>query len=322
MRTSRIAQALLDLMLRVPAAPGRPLARVALDGLRALRRVVIALFGDPGVTYDLDGTTLLLPLSHELPLIRRRLPDYSRNLARIAAALAAKHPGMTMVDIGANVGDTVAIVRRLARFPILCIDGDPVFYALLVENTRALDDVRLANAYIGESSTTLHATAGRQGGTGGMTADPAGTATIKTRSLASVLADDPAFRAPTLVKIDTDGFDTRIVKGAIDFLAATRPVLFMEYDPHLFAANDPDGFSVFAQLREAGYSDALFFENTGPFLMRVRLDDTETLEDLHAHYSGRGGREYCDVCVFPPAEADVMQVVRHQELRAAAARGR
>lgn len=322
MRTSRIAQTLLDLMLRLPAGPGRPFARVAFDALAALRRAVVALLGDPAVTYVLDGTTLLLPLSHELPMIRRHLPDYSRNIARIAAALAEKHPGMSMVDIGANIGDTVAIVRRLARFPILCIDGDPLYYALLVQNTGALGDVCHVNAYIGEASTTLHATAGRHGGTGGMTADPAGTATIRTRSLASVLGDDPAFHAPRLVKIDTDGFDTRIVKGAIDFLAQARPVIFMEYDPHLFAANDPDGFGVFALLREAGYSDALFFENTGPFLARVRLDDAETLEDLHAHYSGRGGRAYCDVCVFPPAEADVMQAVRRGELRAAAARGR
>ena len=321
MRTS-IAQTLLDLLLRVPAAPGKPLAKVAYLVLAALRRLAVALLGDPRVRYDLDGTTLLLPLSHELPLIRRRLPDYSRNIGRIAAALAAKHPGMTMVDIGANIGDTVAIVRRLAHFPILCIDGDPVFYALLVENTRALDDVRHANVYIGEASTTLHATAGRHGGTGGMTTDPAGAATIQTRSLASMLAADATFRAPTLVKIDTDGFDTRIVKGAIEFLANAKPVIFMEYDPHLFAANDPDGFGVFAMLRDAGYTEALFFENTGGYLARVRLDDAETLADLHAFYSGRGGHAYCDICVFPAGEADVMQAVRRQELQAAAERSR
>src|SRR5688572_20032723 len=183
MRTSKIAQTLLDLMLRLPATPGNPLAKVAYVLLAALRRAAVALLGDPRVAYALDGTTLLLPLSHELPVIRRRLPDYSRNIARIAAALAEKHPGMTMVDIGANVGDTVAIVRRLARFPILCIDGDPLYYALLVENTRALGDVQHANVYIGEASTTLHATAGRHGGTGGMTTDPAGAATIQTQSL-------------------------------------------------------------------------------------------------------------------------------------------
>ena len=189
-------------------------------------------------------------------------------------------------------------------------------------NTRALGDVHHANVYIGEASTTLHATAGRHGGTGGMTTDPAGAATIQTQSLAAILAADPTFRAPTLVKIDTDGFDTRIVKGAIDFLAQARPVLFMEYDPHLFVANDPDGFAVFAMLRDAGYTDALFFENTGGFLARVRLDDAETLEDLHAFCSGRGGHAYFDVCVFPAAEADVMQAVRRGELRAAADRGR
>jgi FkbM family methyltransferase len=322
MRTSKTAQALLDLMLRVPAAPGHPLAKLAFALLAVLRRAAVALLGDPRVAYTLDGTRLLLPLSHELPLIRRRLPDYSRNIGRIAAALAAKHPDMTMVDIGANIGDTVAIVRRHARFPILCIDGDAFFHSLLVENTRDLGDVRHANVYIGEASTTVQATTARHGGTGGMTTDAAGTSTIQTRSLASVLADDPAFRAPTLVKIDTDGFDTRIVKGAIDFLAATQPVVFMEYDPHLFAANDPDGFGVFAALRGAGYTDALFFENTGGFLARVRLDDAETLADLHAYYSGRGGHAYCDVCVFPASGADVMQAVRRGELDAAAARGR
>lgn len=34
-----------------------------------------------------------------------------------------KYPDLSLIDIGTNVGDTVAIVRQDAHYPILCVEG-------------------------------------------------------------------------------------------------------------------------------------------------------------------------------------------------------
>ena len=98
-----------------------------------LRRIVLR-FCDPTVEYAFCGSTLRLPLSHALPFFRRMFPLYSDNLGRIAAQLFIKFGTFRVIDIGANVGDTVAVIHQYAPLPILCIEGLPKFSELLAEN--------------------------------------------------------------------------------------------------------------------------------------------------------------------------------------------
>ena len=86
---------------------------------------------------------LELPLSHELPFYQHDHPRYDRQLGAIAAEL-----GGPVVDIGANVGDTAAAIRAESDVPILCVEGDPAFFALLERNARAIGGVELERAFV------------------------------------------------------------------------------------------------------------------------------------------------------------------------------
>src|SRR2546428_597296 len=102
-----------------------------LYGVReGLRRLISRIF-DPLVRHDIFGQTIRLPWSHNLPNFRRQYPQYSSNVARIAKAIAQKYPDLTIIDIGSNVGDTVAFIRSATMAPILCIEADPRFFELL-----------------------------------------------------------------------------------------------------------------------------------------------------------------------------------------------
>ena len=79
--------------------------------LSALRKVRL-LAGDPTVVVMVADRELVLPLSHDLPVHQARHGNYSLNLGRVAAALDEARPGASIVDIGANVGDSVAIIRH------------------------------------------------------------------------------------------------------------------------------------------------------------------------------------------------------------------
>ena len=45
-------------------------------------------------------------------------------LGRIASSVYAKYPEMVSVDVGANIGDTAAIIRSACPAPIVCVEGD------------------------------------------------------------------------------------------------------------------------------------------------------------------------------------------------------
>lgn len=313
MTTSALAQAFWGLAIRW-ADRGSVMSKFAYAILQPIRRAMVALLNDPNVTYALDGSVLKIPLSHELPFIRARYPSYSTNIGRVAVALEAKYPDLTMVDIGANVGDTVAIVRRLTHFPILCIDGDPRFFSLLEENSKQWQKILLENSFVGETTSSLTGHVEVVGGTGHLVPDSTSTTPIHTRTLSAILEAFPDFAAPKIVKIDTDGFDTKIIKCEQGLLGRLKPVIFFEYDPYFFGNIDRDGFSVFDSLKSAGYTTAMFFENTGEFLVCADLDNFGLLEDLHHFYSDRGGLRYADVCVFAAEDADVLAKVRSEEL--------
>lgn len=242
-------------------------------------RALLLRRGDPLVRYPIGEIELELPLSHELPFYRKDHPQYSANVGRIAKEL-----GGPVVDIGANVGDTAAIIRNETDVPILCIEGDDRFFAILRRNASRFEPpIELEHAFVGAPA---HGLVERGRGTARLVP---GQGTLPVKSLTRILEEHPRFAESALVKIDTDGFDVPIVLAELDLLARFKPVLFFEYDPHLGA--DP---AVFERLREIGYTRADVYENTGELARRADLGD-----DIHSDYVGHGGSRYADVCVMP-----------------------
>lgn len=241
-------------------------------------RALLLRRSDPLVRYRIGAIELLLPLSHELPIYRKDHPLYSVSIGRIAAQL-----GGAVVDIGANVGDTAAIVRNATDVPILCVEGDERFFALLERNAARFDPpIELERAFVrGPERAAIE----RARGTARLVS---GEGDVRTRTLAEILADHPAFAAPRLVKIDTDGFDVPIVLAELELLARLRPVLFFEYDPGLGA--EP---VVFERLSEIGYRRAHVYANTGELSGTVEIRDGVPIHG-----------EYVDVCTWHESDAE------------------
>lgn len=251
--------------------------RARLKAAIQARRLLVRL-GDPAVRYRVGAFELELPLSHELPFYQRDHPRYDRQLGPIAADL-----GGPVVDIGANVGDSAAAIRAESSVPILCVEGDPTFFALLERNARRIGRVELERALVeGPSRGRLERGAGTARVVEGGDALPA-------KPLAQILEEHPAFARPALLKLDTDGMDVPILLANLSLLERLLPVLFFEYDPYLGA--DP---GIFERLREAGYATADWYENTGEHVATVELP-----AHLHGEYVGHGGDRYADVCVRP-----------------------
>lgn len=161
---------------------------------------------------------LLLPNKKGKPFWDRYQYD------RLEAAIPhAKHLDVA-VDVGAHVG---LITRRLAATfrEVHAFEPSPVAYECLVANTSHLKNVRTYNVAVGD-------VAGEIGiedvvnNTGNRQVIPSGTGT-------RIVTLDEALPALwcDLIKIDVQGYELRVLKGAQRVLAAYSPVLIVEVEP-------------------------------------------------------------------------------------------
>lgn len=239
---------------------------------------------------------------------------YDWALGELSPLLCAKYPDATAIDIGANVGDTAALLCSRQPIPVLCVEGHPQFLPYLRRNVERLPDgIEIAECLIGTRSgavpvaslATVDGTATLTGATG----SAATVGDVPVRTLADVLAAHPRFRRARLLKTDTDGSDFQIVVSALDVLSETRPVLFFEYFPTLRANGAREARETIAALAKAGYHRFLVYDNFGHLMASVRSDFGErflTLDHyLFSHlYFGRA-IYYFDVFAFGPADGDL-----------------
>ena len=252
-----LAQILFDLLIKNPV--DTRFGRLMNWALGNLRYLMIHL-GDPLVYYDQYKTRLWLPLSHDLPLIQKIHPVYSTNVGRIANQVIRKYPSLKFVDIGANIGDTVAILRCYSDFPILCIEGSQEYFRILEKNTAQLKDIYRNNSFVGNINDSIDAVFIANQGTARLTT---GKNKIVVRKLGNILEDFPGFENSKMIKVDTDGMDAMILSGAMDVIDQAHPVLFFEYYPYLFEKHGDDGLSLFIDLKKTGYKTIIVYDNYG-----------------------------------------------------------
>jgi FkbM family methyltransferase len=259
------------------------------------------------VRYRLDGTELLVPLAHDMPVYRRSYPDYSSNIGRVASYIAAKYRELSIIDIGANVGDTAAIIRARCQAPLLSIEGDEFYFQLLQHNIDRshLSGVQSCHAFVGTSRTEMRGELKRQAGSASFVASAA-------QSVTAVCLTEILNRYP--LKIDTDGFDCQILNAELEWLAEAKPVAFIEYDPYLTGKQGYDAQRVFLDLQSIGYTLGIFWDNTGDYLLTAELANASLLEDLHVYYSGRSGEKYADIAFVHQEDNDLGLEIRKAEV--------
>jgi FkbM family methyltransferase len=287
--------------------------RLARTIARQARRLIVR-HGDPLVEIRVAGARLLAPLSHDLPLYRRSFMHYDTALPRLARHLqTARGAMLAVVDVGANIGDSAAALLALPETTVLAIEGNERFFQLLTANSAQwADRLTPVHCLLGERSEVLAAAIDARRGTGRLRPSEH---TVVLRSLADVVDEHPAFRNARLVKIDTDGFDIAILRGARPWLAAARPVLFFEYDPHFWRPITPDGARLFCELADLGYGPLLAYDNFGWLVWSGSVRDERRLEELNAWLSGRESGVYVDLCAFPATDAGLFEHFRASEVR-------
>lgn len=297
-----MAQYVIDKLVDTPYAGIR--SRILIKSYTVMRRALIRL-GDPAVKYNVRGITIEIPLSHNLPIDTSNFPEYNDDIARLARLIQEKYPDCSMIDIGANVGDTAAVLRSAVTSPILCIDGDETYFNYLDRNKTAIGNVDTFLGYIDIKKAQYAIAKDWSGGTSSIKESSGTGRQITTARLSEILEGRPKFSRAKLLKIDTDGYDGRIIRGSADWLQKAHPVIFFEYAPWWWKSAGDHGPDIFNDLLELGYTHAAVIDEMGGIVMRIRVDDKEAQKQLCGRYKAEKGCPYCDIAAFHSEDTDI-----------------
>jgi FkbM family methyltransferase len=171
-----------------------------------------------------------------------------------------------IIDVGANVGDTVIALAQNCLNPILAIEPSDIFFAYLANNLRRLSSeerqrISTVKQLVGTgllSGELVHSTRG----TAGVSLNDAPT--FSTHTPLDSLVDDVS--RVLLLKVDTDGFDFDVIQSARKILSESEPILFWENQ--VSDQFQYDGFNGLCSLLQGeGYESIYVFDNYGNILL-------------------------------------------------------
>ena len=217
------------------------------------------LFPADETTFDLAGVgrlTLDLGIEMQQHVFWAGL---SRDDARILALARAVLPADgVFVDVGANVGiHTLAVARHLAAGggAVLAFEPHPINHRLLVHNIRQnrLRHVVAENLGLAEAPALLTGTASKSGGNWSLASQGEYRFEVRLVRLDDYLQDHPIPRLD-LIKIDVEGAEVRVLRGARNTIERFRPMIVFEVCPAWLTKMGTSPGELLAELVGHGYT--------------------------------------------------------------------
>jgi FkbM family methyltransferase len=273
-----------------------------------LRHALIKLLGDPTCTFLIHGKHLKMPLSHALPYYLKVHPFYDRLPQRIGKYIHQKQASINCVDVGANIGDTIASFFGDKSDKFLAIEPNPKFYRLLNENWGDNSNVTMISDICSSESSESEFMVQEKNGTASIVPSDTGTR-MRAKTLDQILESYPSADQVNILKIDTDGHDFEVIQGSINMLLRCKPMVLFECDvfgDENYVKNCLKSLEIFKQ---CGYSQFLLYDNFGSLMGRFSLSDLSSFRNLifyqltsKFHYFDILVMQDCDISEFYKSE--------------------
>src|SRR6266498_4128896 len=121
--------------------------RLLLRALLEFMRRVLIFLGDPSYRTTIHGKEILLPVSHKLPIYVANYPYYDELPVRLTNYLRKKDGFLAMVDVGANIGDTILSCFAQVDDRFLGVEVNPDFVWYLRQNCAKVQNFSLVEAF-------------------------------------------------------------------------------------------------------------------------------------------------------------------------------
>ena len=166
----------------------------------------------------------------------------------------------TLLDVGANVGQTVKLLASVFHDGrIYSFEPVPSTFAELLKNTAGVAGVECVNEALGAVSGAATITTDRDGQNTLVEEVTSGNTATATVSVSTVdeFCDARSIERVDLLKIDTEGHEVEVIRGARSMLSAGRIDLVLAECDFRHRPNEPHGDSSDPQdLEEHGFAVA------------------------------------------------------------------
>jgi len=237
--------------------------------------------------YQIEDYSLTLSSGHTLPDFQKDHKLYDRFLPCLTKYLSVEQ---TIIDVGANIGDTAFLIRSSSDAKIVCVEGSEKFFGYLVDNINSLPVKK------GNNINCIHALVGTQNNKGSLkhingTAKVVKDDSHKADSNNSMSLNEIAKTVDnlTLVKVDTDGFDYDVLISGLKSISKEEPILFwenvIENEDQLKSYN-----KMYQELSLLGYTKIYIFDNFGNILLsNTSFDSQNAINEYIYSNSNYGG---------------------------------
>ena len=206
----------------------------------------------------INGQELILPPGHLLTLYNYLYPKYDKFISELVVNI---NENESVIDIGANVGDTlIRLIGSNSKPNYYSIEADEYFFKYLKKNKENISNTQNRITLIKElvgidlignlSNTTT--------GTKALVESNDG---LKTRKLDEIIIENN-IKNIALIKVDVDGYDYNVLFSGMNQIKKYKPVLFFEY----MSLNKFGYIDLINKLYEIGYKNWTALDNYGEII--------------------------------------------------------
>jgi hypothetical protein len=163
--------------------------------------------------------------------------------------------GTVFYDVGARFGyhTVLSMILGVPENQIHAFEGDPVSFSVLESNhNNNNNNISLINSYVGNGSNSL--------------------------SLDEYVRRN---QDPTVLKIDVEGAELNVLRGATDLLSKSKPKIFIEVHPHLIHRSNGEVRDIYRLLKSNGYQLSTLNHRTTESVWEALDQSDPNTEEVH-----------------------------------------
>lgn len=155
-------------------------------------------------------------------------------------------------DVGARFGyhTILSMILGVSENQIHAFEGHPVSFSVLKRNHN--DNTSLTNSFVGDGSNN--------------------------HSLDDYISRN---QDPTVLKIDVEGTELNVLRGATDLLSKSKPKLYIEIHPHLIHRSNGEVVDIYKLLKSNGYQLSILNHRTTESVWEDLDQSNPNTEEVH-----------------------------------------
>jgi FkbM family methyltransferase len=267
---------------------------------------LISKIYDPEVRCYIEGKQLHMNFSHMLPIYKKLFPLYDTAIIRIMNYLRAKCDNkeheLNVIDVGANIGDTAAhiLASENSNVNVICVEGNEKFIYFLKKNYANNNQVHIIEVFLADYEQKSDIKVITKAGTASLLSlhenEKSNTYSNLITLDNAILTDDRYKNIKIdFVKVDTDGYDYKVLRGAKQILAKYHPLVLFELDPFFLKNHDEIYMSIFKYFKKLSYKSIILYDNFGYPIGLFDFGDLSTVGSIMNYMYAKN--MYLDVLV-------------------------